>query len=428
MPSGPTLTHSEPRRGSSPGERPDTAEPRQDDPAAVTAMPGLALGTAFSSPQLRRAVAAAADPLGGGPIPQEVLATLRQRRGGGQPLPPGPASQIGEQLGPVASAARLHTDAESDRLARSVQSVAFSYGSDVYFSSGSYAPDTASGQHLLAHELSHVAQGASSGAGGVVGRADDPAEHEADRAADRVLQALRRQAARLTLANGGAEQAGSPEPDAGVRRTAAPQDEVVRRVYSAGERPTILALPQVGGVVAALTILELHNWSRDDTVALAQAVPAPTFAELNTIMGAFSAADAITILPLCANCTELAALAATGWPVAEFTRYAQTNPAPTFAQLQGTAAFFTPVQATNALLVCAGWPDLLTLTGLGWPAADVARFAGGAVRPTVPQLQAAAAFFAPGQVDAVLPICAGGWADVLMLAGLGWPAADLARF
>jgi len=425
VPNGPTLTPSRPRGKA--GQRPEAPEPHQDPATATTAMPGLAVAATLDSSAVRRAGAADADPLGGGPIPQGVLATLRQRRGGGQPLPPGPASLIGEQLGPVASTARIHTDAESDRLARSVQSVAFSYGSDVYFSSGSYAPDTPSGQHLLAHELSHVAQGSSSGGGAVVGRADDPAEHEADRSADRVLQALRRQAARLTTATDGADQASGAGPDGAVRRTAA-QDEVVRRVYTLGERPSILGLPQVGGVMASLTMLEQHNWSRDDTVALANAVPAPSFVELNTIMGAFTAANARTILPLCANCTELAALAATGWPVAEFTRFAQLNPAPTFGQLRGTAAFFSPAEATTALLICGGWPDMLTLAGLGWPAADVARLAGGAVRPTVPQLQAAAAFFTPLQVDTVLPICAGGWADVLMLAGLGWPAADVARF
>ena len=422
MPYGHTVARSQPSRRSS-RQRPerDDAEPQQEaDPTAVT---GLALRAGPALTELRRSSTATADPLGGAPIPDDVLSTLRQRRGGGQPLPAGPAAEIGAQLGPAASAARLHTDSESDRLARSVQAVAFSYGSDVYFSRGSYAPDTQSGQHLLAHELAHVAQGGSSGAGATVGRADDPAEHEADRSADRVLQALRRQATRVT---GGVERPEPAEPRT-VLRSVSPADEVVRRVYALGERPSILALPQVGGSMANLTILEQHNWSRDDTVALAQAAPAPSFGEMNTIMGAFSAADARTVLPLCANVSELAALAATRWPVAEITRFAQMNPAPTFAQLRGAAAFFTPLQALNALQICAGWPDMLTLTGLGWPAADVARFAGLAVRPSLAQLQAVAAFFAPGQVDAVLPICAGGWADVVTLAGLGWPAADVAR-
>jgi hypothetical protein len=56
---------------------------------------------------------------------------------------------------------------------------------------GRYAPGTAAGQHLLAHELAHVVQAPGKPTGLEtleVGPADDPAEHEAERAADAVVE------------------------------------------------------------------------------------------------------------------------------------------------------------------------------------------------------------------------------------------------
>ena len=113
---------------------------------------------------------------------------------------------------------RVHTDAESGELARQMHSTAFTLGSDIYFSRGSYAPSTARGQHLLAHELAHVAQEpecASSGRAVTVGHAADPAEAQADRMADTVLRtlqardgaALRRRSLRRWAAGSGVEPA-----------------------------------------------------------------------------------------------------------------------------------------------------------------------------------------------------------------------------
>jgi hypothetical protein len=95
---------------------------------------------------------------------------------------------FGVPLGDV----RVHADGESGELARQMHSTAFTLGSDIYFSRGSYAPSTARGERLLAHELAHVAQqpSASSGQAVTVGHAADPAEAQADRMADTVLRTL----------------------------------------------------------------------------------------------------------------------------------------------------------------------------------------------------------------------------------------------
>lgn len=136
------------------------------------------------------------DELGGRPVDAPVLAVLRRRRGRGEPLPVDVSRNASDALGVDMSMVRVHADSESDQLARSVQARAFTYGADIYFSSGLYGAHAAGSSRLLAHELGHVVQAAtrSSGAASVIGRADDPAEAEADRIAAQVLPALRRPA------------------------------------------------------------------------------------------------------------------------------------------------------------------------------------------------------------------------------------------
>lgn len=147
------------------------------------------------TPLRRSAGAVTADPLGDTPIPENVLTELSRNRGRGGELPAGARDAAGQLLGADLSGVRLHTDAHADGLARSVQSVAFTHGRDIYFSRGSFAPGTPGGAALLGHELAHVAQGAhgaSTGGPGRIGRAKDPAEIAADRAGAVIAPVLRR--------------------------------------------------------------------------------------------------------------------------------------------------------------------------------------------------------------------------------------------
>ena len=360
----------------------------------VPAVAGLALGFGQPAVALRRdpEPAAAADPLGGTPIPAGVLSALRRRQGGGRSLPSGPAAEIGHSLGPAASEARIHTDAEADRLARSVQSVAFSYGSDVYFSRGSYAPDTERGQHLLAHELSHVAQGAAgtSGGGAVIGRADDAAERDADRSAATVLGALRRQAARLPAAPAGGSAAtvlgalrrqaarlaaapagGSVAPaPAGLRRV--PSRAGLRRVYVGDDRARILALAQVGNG-QRVDELGAHNWTADDTVRLAGwGETVPSYDELNAIMGFFSWPQVQALGAVCDSWGQLVALArAPGWTAAQISALvADDDNLPTWAQLKLIVTRLTAAQSTALVAdaVKVNWNDLTQLAAAAAPA------------------------------------------------------------
>lgn len=153
---------------------------------------GLASGD-LDRPVLR--YADRADPLGGSRIDPAQAGVLGRLRGRGSPLPPDLAAPMGRALGADLDRVRIHTGPEANELSRSVQAVAFTHGSDIYFGAGRYAPGTSSGLRLLAHEVAHTVQpdsGAGHGAAPVIGRADDPAESAADRMADGVLQVLRR--------------------------------------------------------------------------------------------------------------------------------------------------------------------------------------------------------------------------------------------
>jgi hypothetical protein len=135
------------------------------------------------------------DELGGAAVPAETRSILARRRGSGASLPEAVTRRMEAGFGTPLDHVRVHADAEADGLTRQLQATAFTLGSDIYFSRGSYAPTTGPGQRLLAHELAHVAQQSSgAGSGGsslTVGHAADPVEAQAETMADTVLRSLR---------------------------------------------------------------------------------------------------------------------------------------------------------------------------------------------------------------------------------------------
>jgi hypothetical protein len=62
------------------------------------------------------------------------------------------------RLGVDLSGVRVHHDGGAARLAASVNARAFTVGRDVFFGAGEWAPGTARGDRLLAHELTHTIQ------------------------------------------------------------------------------------------------------------------------------------------------------------------------------------------------------------------------------------------------------------------------------
>ncbi len=134
----------------------------------------------------------------------------------GRPLSGPVRTTMEARFGHDFSRVRVHTDATAASSARAVHALAYTVGSDIAFDAGRYAPDTAAGQRLLAHELAHVVQQRSTApadlAGLTVSQASDPAEAEAARTAGRATP----------------DEAAPPSVHAMPRTVGAPIEPIVR--------------------------------------------------------------------------------------------------------------------------------------------------------------------------------------------------------
>jgi hypothetical protein len=104
--------------------------------------------------------------------PPEVHQTLAAP---GRPLDAGTRAFMEPRFGHSFANVRVHDDGAAARSARAVGALAYTVGRDVVFGTGRYAPGTADGRRLLAHELAHVVQQAPS-PGATLQREADPAE------------------------------------------------------------------------------------------------------------------------------------------------------------------------------------------------------------------------------------------------------------
>jgi hypothetical protein len=94
------------------------------------------------------AVAVAAAP----PIVHAVL------RSPGQPLDASTRAFMEPRFGHSFGNVQVHADARASESARAVDALAYTVGSHIVLSEGSYAPQDTAGRALLAHELAHVVQ------------------------------------------------------------------------------------------------------------------------------------------------------------------------------------------------------------------------------------------------------------------------------
>jgi hypothetical protein len=98
------------------------------------------------------------DPYAGAEVGGEIEDGINASRGSGQELGDEARSQFEGAMGYDLGNVRVHTDSKADNLSRSIGAKAFTTGSDVFFSSGTYNPTSTEGQTLLGHELTHVVQ------------------------------------------------------------------------------------------------------------------------------------------------------------------------------------------------------------------------------------------------------------------------------
>jgi len=124
----------------------------------------------------------------GGCVSPELDSAIRGALGAGRPLDHSVCRQLDIGGRHDLDHVRVHTDSRADDLSRALGARAFTVGKDIFFSEGSWEPDSDTGRGLIAHELAHVAQQEAgrvpTGKGRLVVRpANDAFEWDADRAA-----------------------------------------------------------------------------------------------------------------------------------------------------------------------------------------------------------------------------------------------------
>jgi hypothetical protein len=134
-------------------------------PLSATAAPAAAPANAMRC--IPVAGPAAGEQAGGGAegTGGRVRSAVR-RLNGGAPLPPGTRERMEQGFGRTFEDVRIHTDAAGGELAQHVGAEAVTIGNRVAFAPGMFRPGTATGEHVLAHELAHVAQHDARGGGG----------------------------------------------------------------------------------------------------------------------------------------------------------------------------------------------------------------------------------------------------------------------
>jgi hypothetical protein len=100
-----------------------------------------------------------------GDVPSIVHEVLRSS---GQPLDPATRAFFEPRLGHDFSRVRVHTDTKAAESVGAVNALAYTIGRDMVFGAGRYAPGTAAGKELLAHELTHVVQQTAATSGGAL--------------------------------------------------------------------------------------------------------------------------------------------------------------------------------------------------------------------------------------------------------------------
>jgi hypothetical protein len=135
---------------------------------------------------------------------------------------------------------RVHDGAKAAESARSVNALAYTVGSNIVFDARQFAPCSAGGEKLLAHELTHVIQQGSANTMPVLrlGPTEDSAEREANRLETTIgREGLSRQVADIQY----------PVPIGTLQRRPA-RDESVPRKHKVKKRETLTQIAAAFGV------------------------------------------------------------------------------------------------------------------------------------------------------------------------------------
>ena len=95
---------------------------------------------------------------GGSPLSANMDGQLAALGGGGQALPSPVRRRFQSHLRVDLGRVKVHTGSRAANIAQALGAHAFTRGRKIYFNQDRYAPHTAEGARLLAHELAHVQQ------------------------------------------------------------------------------------------------------------------------------------------------------------------------------------------------------------------------------------------------------------------------------
>lgn len=145
------------RRGRAAGGTPsdDGGEHDRSKAQRTSALPTL--GPALTP---MRRIMRRAEPIGaeGGAVDDDTAQKISSSRSSGKPLPAQTRSTMESAFDTDFSAVRVHEGSRATELNDRIQAKAFTTGNDIFFRDGLPSTSSASGQHLLAHELTHTVQ------------------------------------------------------------------------------------------------------------------------------------------------------------------------------------------------------------------------------------------------------------------------------
>jgi hypothetical protein len=132
------------------------------------------------------------------PAPRRERTDTAQPRARGEPLPAALRETFEPKFGADFSSVQVHADRDAGMSALALGARAYTVGHDIVFAPGQFAPHTAAGRELIAHELYHVAQDAgqttAQGQPLRVDAPDSPQEREAEQAARAAVSSNRHSA------------------------------------------------------------------------------------------------------------------------------------------------------------------------------------------------------------------------------------------
>jgi len=206
-------------------------------------------------------------------VPQVVHNVLQSP---GQTLDSATRAYMEPRFGHDFSQVRLHTDSQANRSANAVNARAYTVGRNVVFGQGQYAPNSADGRQLLAHELTHVVQQGGKALGvqssPKISHFSDPAEREAE-AVSQAVGAGGNTGAMTSVATGIQRQAAAP-PRRTMRRTiwvnigfdssARANEETMRRLRASinVKKAAITHCCATHGSACNITVKTHYDWNR----------------------------------------------------------------------------------------------------------------------------------------------------------------------